>query len=430
MKKREVALFMTVGTGINTDSNEKGFKLLAQKLYSTINKIFPDYVVFFASEKSKQTIKHIEKLFEMDDDEFVEGEDYQIVLMESIDNFNTCFESFEAKIWDFDYLANDKKYEIIMDYTSGTKTMSAAMACCGLFYSKTLICIGGDRSMGEVSAGTEIINYQNLYKIYDKFALMRVRSFFNFYRFMPCIEVLNYIVGLDIHKDSFLNLCKAYSSWDNMDFENAYSHLTKVDLNLIEFMEIKKNLVMNLKALGNICNSRSENLKNCYILACLINNSIRRAEEYKYDDAIARLYRAFELIGQIRLANYGISTSDVDVSVLLEKNVSSEVIDSLERIREDGKIRIGLVQDYLLLNELGDDLGVYYVENRSKINNSTVNRNNSILAHGLESQSKEDFDKFLDLVLILAKKLDKDMNKFLNQTKFAKFDLKLKINKD
>ena len=129
------------------------------------------------------------------------------------------------------------------------------------------------------------------------------------------------------------------------------------------------------------------------------------------------------------MSKYGIKSSNVDVSILLDKNVTSEFVDSLERIREDGKIKIGLVQDYLLLNELNDDLGIYFVENRSKINNLTVKRNNSILAHGLESQSKEDFDKFLDLVLNLAKKLDKDMGKFLNQTKFAKFDLKLNINK-
>ena len=55
-------------------------------------------------------------------------------------------------------------------------------------------------------------------------------------------------------------------------------------------------------------------------------------------------------------------------------------------------------------------------------------RNNSILAHGLESQTKEDFEKFLDMVLTLSRKLDKDMNKFIKETKFTKFDIKLKIN--
>ena len=427
MKRREIILFMTVGTGFNANS-EEGFKLLSKKLYSTITKINPNHVVFFASNKSKNTIKYIEELFKLDDDEFIQDEDYHIVPMEAIDDFNSCFESFEYELWKYDYIDQTNNYQIIMDYTSGTKTMSAAMACCGMFYLKDLISVGGDRSTGEVSSGTEIINYQNLYKIYDKFALMRIRHNFNSNRFMPCIDILNYIIDINIHKESLLNLCNAYYSWEMMNFEDAYNYLKEVDTKQIEFIEIKDQVKKNLNALGNIVHSKSANLKNCYILASLINNSMRRAEGYKYDDAIARLYRSFELIAQIKLTKYNIKSSDVDISVLLENNVSEEFIEELKKSREDDKIRIGLAKDFLLLNELGDDLGKYYVENESKIKNLTIKRNNSILAHGLESQTKEDFDKFLELIISIARKLDKDMNKFLEQTKFAKFDLKLKSN--
>ena len=201
-----------------------------------------------------------------------------------------------------------------------------------------------------------------------------------------------------------------------------------MDTNLFELSDIKDYLKKNIKALGTIVNSRSLNLKNCYILASLINNSIRKADGYKYDDAIARLYRSFELIAQIKLTNYGIQSSAIDVSLLREKNVSQDFINTLEKTREDGKIRIGLVMDFLLLNELGDDLGKYYIENESRIKNLTQKRNNSILAHGLNSQSREDFDEFLEVVIDLARKLDKDMNKFLKETQFAKFDIKLHMN--
>ena len=427
MKRKELVLFMIVGTGINSNPGEIGFKLLAKKLYSTITKIYPNYVVFFASSKSKQTINYIGELFAEEGDEFVDGQDYQIVPVEAIDDFSACFEIFESKIWEFDYL-NDKDCKIIMDYTSGTKTMSAAMACCGLFYSKDIISVGGDRSTGEVSVGTEVINYQNLYKIYDKFALLRTRYNFNAKRYKACIDILDYIVDLNIHKDSFSNLCKSYYTWDNMDFEGAYDYLKKVDLKQMEFVDIKEDLKKNLKALGTIVNSRSVNLKNCYILASLINNSIGKAEEYRYDDAIARLYRSLELAAQIRLTSYNIKSSDVDVSILSDNNVSDEFIEELKRTKEDGKIRMGLVKDYLLLNELNDDLGKYYVENEKKIKNMTIKRNNSILAHGLESRSKEDFEEFLEVVIDMARKLDKGMNKFLKETKFAKFDLKLDMN--
>ncbi len=429
MKRKEVILFMTVGTGTNLNINEENSQNHAQKLYYTINKIRPDKVIFFASDKSKGTVEYIEELFQKDNDEFILDEDYHIVIINAIDDLNTCFEAYESKIWELDY-EDDGDYDIIMDYTSGTKTMSAAMASCGMFYSKDLISVGGDRSTGEVSRGTEIINYQNIYKIYDKFALMRTRNNFNANRFRACIDILNYIVDLNIHKDSLMHLCKAYYAWDNMDFEDAYDHLRKVNLNQVEFMEVKNDIKFNLKALGNIINSKSVNLKNCYILASLINNSIRRSEEFKYDDAIARLYRSFELIAQIELTKYNIKSSDIDVSVLKQNNVSDEFIMDLEKTREDGKIRIGLEKDFMLLNELGNDLGKYYVDNESKIKNLTRKRNNSILAHGLDSLTQNDFDEFLDIVLNLSYSLDKDMKKFIKQTKFAKFDLKLKLNKN
>ena len=428
MKRKIKTLFMTVGTGVNPNSEIEGYKLLSKGIYNSIDKISPDYIVFFASELSKNTIQYVKELFEEDDDEFIEGEDYEVVILEDIDQFNSCFEAIEQKIWQYDILS-EEKHEIVMDYTSGTKTMSSAMACCGMFYSKDLITISGDRKNGIVSAGTATIQYQNLYKVYDRIALMRVRNHFNANRFYTASEILANIVDENIHKEDLINLVKAYYAWDNMDFDIAYDFLTKVDLDLLEVKEIKDELKINLKALGAIVRSPHENLKNCYILASLINNSIRRAEEYKYDDAIARLYRAFELIAQIRLSKYSLISSDIDTEKLLEKNVRQEFIDELEKNRTDGKIKIGLIKDFELLAELDDELGKYFIENRNRINNLTIKRNNSILAHGLESLDKEDFDQFVEVVENLARKLDKDMDKFLNQTRFAKFDLKVKINR-
>lgn len=420
---------MTIGNEFNPKSEMEDFQILAKGIYSSIHKIYPDYIVFFASEISQNVIEYVKELFEADDDEFIEGQDYEIVLLEQVDNFNSCFEAFEQKIWQLD-IFSEENYEIIMDYTSGTRTMSAAMACCGMFYSKDLITVSGDNKNGIVTPGTESIQYQNLYKVYDKFSLMRIRNYFNANRFYTASEILENIVDENINKENLLNLVKAYYAWDNMDFIVAYDYLTKVDLDGFELSEIKDDLKINLKALGAIVRSPHENLKNCFILASLINNSIRRAEEYKYDDAIARLYRAFELIAQIRLSTYyRLISSDLDIDVLLEKNVSQEFIDSLEKTRVDGKIKIGLIKDFEVLAELGDDLGLYFAENRNKINNLTIKRNNSILAHGLESLDKDDFDKFEELVENLARKLDKDMDKFLMQTKFAKFDLRNKMNR-
>ena len=97
MKRKIKTLFVTVGTGVNPNSEEVAAKNLAKGIYSSIQKIYPDYIVFFCSDLSTRTIDYITELFEVDDDEFIEGQDYEIVVLDQIDNFNSCFEAFEDR---------------------------------------------------------------------------------------------------------------------------------------------------------------------------------------------------------------------------------------------------------------------------------------------------------------------------------------------
>ena len=91
MRRKIKTLFMTVGTGVNPNSDEESYQRLAKGLYNSINKISPDYIVFFASEISMNTIDYVKELFEADDDVFIEGEDYEIAILNDIDSFNDCY---------------------------------------------------------------------------------------------------------------------------------------------------------------------------------------------------------------------------------------------------------------------------------------------------------------------------------------------------
>ena len=71
MRRKIKTLFMTVGTGINPDSDVEGYQRLAKGLYNSISKISPDYIVFFASERSKTTINYITELFEVSNCNFM-----------------------------------------------------------------------------------------------------------------------------------------------------------------------------------------------------------------------------------------------------------------------------------------------------------------------------------------------------------------------
>ena len=90
---------------------------------------------------------------------------------------------------------------------------------------------------------------------------------------------------------------------------------------------------------------------------------------------------------------------------------------------DSGKIKIGLVEDFELLFKLDDKLGKYYKENENKIKNAIRFRNSSILAHGLESKSKEEYENFEEIIYGVALALNKKMNNFIKQTEFPKFDI-------
>lgn len=420
MARKKLTLLMTVGTGIGVSGNHD----MANRLSTSILHIRPDFIIFFVTEQSKENINFIYDYIKDDYDSFEEGVDYKLVFINDIDDFNECFRIYSDELYRI-----YNKDKVFVDYTSGTRTMTAAIACAGMFYNCNLLTVSGYRSEGIIKKGTELVRSQNLYTVKDEILYPIICNFFDDCRFIPAIKFINLLIAPDFNKDDMTNIFKAYDYLDNVNFNEAYSLLKDIPLDNEYLESIELGVKSNIKYLGMICNSHHENLKNCYILASLINNARRRAEEHKFDDAIARLYRSFELIAQIKLNQYGIITSNVDLSLLKEHNISDTFLEQLETYKDEGKIRIGLVMDYNLLNELGDPLGKYFVENSKHIINITSKRNNSILAHGLESQSEENYQIFEELVITLAKKLDKDMNRFLKETKFPRFELDV-LNKD
>ena len=122
----------------------------------------------------------------------------------------------------------------------------------------------------------------------------------------------------------------------------------------------------------------------------LLLNAERRAAQGRYDDAIARTYRALELAAQTRLkTKYSLDTSDAD----LEK-VPEGLRSSLEAYRsEDGQIRIPLFAAWRLLSDIEDEaFGKWFQTNKGKVQDFLGTRNMSILAHGNQPIGKADFE--------------------------------------
>jgi CRISPR-associated protein (TIGR02710 family) len=403
MARRKTALLMTVGTGIG---GQVATEDLAHAILFSIDNSNPDIVIFFGSEKSKKTVESVKEQYL---NEFEEEFDYfEFIHLEQIDDFKIYFEAFKRKIQELD------DYKIIIDYTSGTKTMTMSAAFASMLYRKNLYFVGGEREDGVVIRGTEKIISQNLYPIYDDLMISKIKELFNTNRFDAGKSLLEDITKAK--KDTYANLFDAYYYFDNVDYNKANKYFITKEF-IAEWPELKKQFSLNAKALYHL-NKEDSAMRPFYILGSLINNARRRAEETKYDDAIARLYRSLELIAQIKLNEYGIDTSDVELDILNKHGVEQEFKPDFS-----GKIKLSLVQDYELLNNLGDDLGEFYIKNKDEFLATISSRNNSILAHGLNSQTEKQYVKFRDLILKFASVLNPEMDVYIHETEFPEFEI-------
>lgn len=376
---------MTVGTGVG-DSEAK-VNSLSHGLLQSIKHHRPEKIVFFGSTLSQRTLESMEaQSIEILGEEMPE---YEFVLISNVDEFNECFTPLKEKIKEYD------NYEVLIDYTSGTKTMTMSAAICSVLYHKELVMVAGSRGPnGLVKSLTEIPKPQNLYQAYDEILFNDFKVYFNSMRFESAGDTLDKIVDLE-NKEGYLNLTRGYQAWDLFDHKKARELLTSKEVQELGLGSLLKD---NLSILGMLGDPHQKD-KSDLMVADLLNNARRRGDENKFDDAVARLYRCVELIAQCTLEEKGILTSNVDESKLSPLTLSNMVL----KKGRDGKIKLGLHESYTLLRYEGHDLGIYF-ENSKKLKNLLKKRNDSILAHGLVPIKKEDYESLLEKTISLGEK--------------------------
>ena len=200
-------------------------------------------------------------------------------------------------------------------------------------------------------------------------------------------------------------------------------------------MEFMNQIVNNIKFLDKKI-SRDGLIKDgdvYYYLPDLLNNAQRRMDEGKFDDATARLYRAAELIAQIRLYENGL----IEKKRLEEKKifhiekeniVKNYPINVIEYVRRHpdfqnpyrDTVRLGLSQDYEVLKILGDKLAIKFLEDE-EISNRLFERNDTILAHGFTPSKEENTKKLYDKIIEYSEMTVKNLDECLIHSKFPKF---------
>ncbi|WP_456487566.1 TIGR02710 family CRISPR-associated CARF protein [Candidatus Alkanophaga liquidiphilum] len=400
------ALLITVGTGVGNDK-EKAVESLARGIAYSIKIHNPDKVVFVTTaESERDTLPRVLREVELDN--------YAVKRLRDFSDIESIYEdivSIMRELQDEGFASED----IVVDYTSGTKAMSAGAAIAGaLSEVETLSYINGKREGGIVVRGTEKLLPIRPYKILIDNKLKTIKELFNTHQFDACLKLIEDLKAKTANSEVqeklayYEAVCSAYSAWDKFEHERA-SEILK---------EVKGEFADNKKFLGKMLKSED---REPFLIADLLNNARRRMEEGKYDDAVARLYRTMELIAQYALRKkYEIDSSDVDTWHLKTLGVGRRVMEKYEALKgEDGRIRLALRQDYELLKDLGDELGQRFSED-NEMQNLLGKRNASILAHGLEPVSREDAERLLLRVKEYAGVVVSDLEGLSTQAEFPR----------
>ncbi len=286
--------------------------------------------------------------------------------------------------------------ELIADYTGGTKTMTAALVMASLDSEGVeLQLVTGvradlvrvrDGNEGALSVSADGIRLRRammpLLDAWSRFGygeaadgLARLR--------MPRDPALR--AELQIAKD----LSQALDAWDRFDHATALAQLEVYSARLGRVCGPYLAALRTMTAEGNAKRWPAR-------LWDLWLNAQRRAEQCRYDDAVARLYRLLEWTAQWLLSTRGIDTSDLDPAQIPESLSIGP--------GPDGKHQAGLRNAWALAaHHLGEEVGAFWEAESSHMTDLLKIRNYSILAHGdqpIDSGKWTSFRDWTDSALI------------------------------
>jgi len=197
-----------------------------EPILKSIETYLPGIVCFFASESSVENVGKIkdilkEKGIEIKNKNFITEEAEDLV---------TCYSKATsiAKWLDEQGISPD---EVIVDYTGGTKSMTAALALATVGKGYSFSYVGGEErtkeGLGQVITGTEIVRSElNPWRIFAVEEKRTIAVYANSYQF----EAASYIAAESLNRagnaEAFLlegleKLFKGYSFWERFKHREA-----------------------------------------------------------------------------------------------------------------------------------------------------------------------------------------------------------------
>ena len=396
-QKNLKALVISVGDHVDT-------------VTATINRLQPECLCFFSSEETRpridtEIIPKIERPPKQWD---------QIVTPDADNLLKSCRVLIKGlpvivKRWEAE------PSQVIVDYTDGAKTLSTALVLCAIQYSSNFRFTGVQGSDQAIEGNP----WDELSAHYRS----EVALVFNRGRYREAADVFGEIQKHVSASDKPLyktlaNLSLGYASWDAFDYRQAWNKLqeSKKALEMATVFGgppglkgVVFTLKENLSFLEKIVLGAQE-VKPEIFLDLLANARRRAQHDQKYEDAMARVYRALEVLVQVRLGQKGVRTSAADPASL-PASLREEFVQKYTS-QIDGKIKIGLQPGYRFLKILGDDLGEIFEKQWNNLKVLLEVRNKSILAHGFSSVKPEHYQQVFDMVIKISGRRIEELPRF------------------
>ncbi len=256
--------------------------------------------------------------------------------LDFVDNLNEMYQFCLKKLHEL--RQNHPEAEIISDYTGGTKTMSVGLGAAAMDVENITISLvkGARTDLVKVLDGTQSVGLSRLNLGFLNRQKSFAKGFIAQYDYSAALNLFNQLTSISDLPDNYSKelitistFCKAFDAWDKFNHIEAYRLLSSLKSDYLQFLTvaIQSRALLDKKLKTDaLPNFKPITISHGYeLVEDLLLNVKRRAQIGRYDDAVARLYRAFELLGQLRLAiKFNLETSDIDLNKLPNEALKKE----------------------------------------------------------------------------------------------------------
>ncbi len=322
-----------------------------------------------------------------------------LVVLDNPDDLAECYQKIIAKIQELQQISPPPT--IKADYTGGTKTMTASLVIAAIDHQVELLLTTGDRfNLVRVERG-EMTSQATVSPILLQRSIDQLLPIFlQQYNYAAAIAELTQLLPLmNVSPDlkqtiqRITNICKGFDAWDRFDHQEAINFLADYtqDPKILSRVKFLKGIIGSRQSIDDEFKTDQTPKNHGYeIIQDLLMNAERRAAQSRYDDAVGRLYRALELLAQVRLLHkYQIATGNLDLAKLPEA--------IKEKYKDHAKLP--LLHSYELLAQMDSDpVGEIYQQNKNKIQDILQKRNKSLFAHGFRPVTQADYEQMSEVI--------------------------------